>query len=226
MPRTVNATAVEIRREAFVDVAERLIQTKAYEQMSIQDVLDEVGASRGGFYHYFDSKQQLLDAVVARMADTALAVVGPIVTASHLSAIDKLQRLFGGIAAWKAERRDLVLGIAQVWLSDDNALVREKFRERLVGQLAPLLAAIIRQGAAEGTFMATSTDEMARVLVSLIQAANQVATELFIARQQREVSFDAVERTLSAYTEAYERILGIPAGSLAIDRSTLLMWFG
>jgi len=100
------------------------------------------------------------------------------------------------------------------------------FRERLVGQLAPLIAAIIRQGNGEGTFMATSPDETARVLVSLIQAANQVATELFIARQQREVSFDAVERTLTAYTEAYERILGIPAGSLALDRPTLLMWFG
>ena len=226
MPRTVNATAVEVRREAFVDVAERLIQTKAYEQMSIQDVLDEVGASRGGFYHYFDSKQQLLDAVIARMADAALAVVSPIVTDSHLGAIDKLQRLFAGIAGWKAERRDLVFGIAQVWLSDDNALVREKFRERLVGQLAPLLAAIIRQGNAEGTFKATAPDETARVLVSLIQAANLVATELFIARQQREVSFDAVERTLSAYAGAYERILGIPAGSLALDRPTLLMWFG
>jgi len=226
MPRTVNATAVEVRREAFVDVAERLIQTKSYEQMSIQDVLDEVGASRGGFYHYFDSKQQLLDAVIARMTDAALAVVGPIVNDTKLGAVDKLRGLFSGIAGWKAERRDLVLGIAQVWLSDDNALVREKFRERLVEQIAPLLAAIIRQGVAEGTFRTRSPDETARVLVSLIQSANQVATELFIARQQREVSFEAVERMLSAYGEAYELVLGIPAGSLTLDSATLRLWFG
>ncbi len=226
MPRTVNATAVEVRREAFVDAAERLIQRKAYEQMSIQDVLDEVGASRGGFYHYFESKQQLLDAVVARMTDAALTVVGPIVTDAKLGAVDKLQRLFSGIAGWKAERRELVLGIAQVWLSDDNALVREKFRERLVDQIAPLLAAIIRQGAVEATIKTTSPDETARVLVSLIQAANQVATELFIARQKREVSYEVVERTLSAYGKAYELILGIPAGSLTVDRATLRLWFG
>ena len=75
MPRTVNPTALEVRREAFIDVAERLIQTKAYEQMTIQDVLDRAGASRGGFYHYFDSKQDLLQAVVARMSDAAMAAI-------------------------------------------------------------------------------------------------------------------------------------------------------
>jgi AcrR family transcriptional regulator len=60
MPRTVNATLYTVRREAFLDVAQRLVQTKGYEAMSIQDVLDELDASKGAFYHYFDSKQALL----------------------------------------------------------------------------------------------------------------------------------------------------------------------
>ena len=50
MPRTVNVEARAIRREAFVEVSLRLIQAKGYEQMSIQDVLDELDASRGAFY--------------------------------------------------------------------------------------------------------------------------------------------------------------------------------
>ena len=41
--------------------------------MSIQDVLDDVGASRGAFYHYFDSKPALLEAVIERMGDAAIA---------------------------------------------------------------------------------------------------------------------------------------------------------
>ncbi|MDB5063897.1 MAG: TetR/AcrR family transcriptional regulator, partial [Chloroflexi bacterium] len=57
MPRTVNVAAHRVRREAFLDVAQRLIQTKGYEQMSIQDVLDALDTSRGALYHYFGSKQ-------------------------------------------------------------------------------------------------------------------------------------------------------------------------
>ena len=56
-------TAHAVRRDEFVDAAQRLIQSPGYEQMSVQDVLDELGASKGAFYHYFDSKEALLEAV-------------------------------------------------------------------------------------------------------------------------------------------------------------------
>ncbi|MGA8207027.1 MAG: TetR/AcrR family transcriptional regulator [Candidatus Dormiibacterota bacterium] len=225
MARSTTAPPQVIRRDEFVDAAQRLIQAKGYERMSVQDIQDEVGASRGGFYHHFDSKQALLDAVVARMVDATTATLEPVVADPTLAALAKLQHVFSGIADWKAERRELVLSLARVWLSDDNALVREKLRQHLMLRLAPLLAAIIRQGRAEGLFTATSPDETARVLISLIHGANQVATELFIARQSAAASFDAVERTLTAYSEAYERVLGVPVGSLSIDPAILRLWF-
>ena len=49
MARTVDTEAHAVRREAFVDTALRLMQAKGYEHMSIQDVLDETGASGGAF---------------------------------------------------------------------------------------------------------------------------------------------------------------------------------
>ena len=69
----LNATVYAVRRDAFVDVAQRLIQAKGYQQMSIQDVLDELDASRGAFYHYFGSKADLLEAVVERLTEAAMA---------------------------------------------------------------------------------------------------------------------------------------------------------
>ena len=102
MARTLNAAVHTVRKEAFVDVAQRLMQTKGYEQMSVQDVLDELGASRGAFYHYFDSKQALLEAVVDRMVDGALAAVSPIVDDPNLSALRKFEGVFAGIQRFKA----------------------------------------------------------------------------------------------------------------------------
>src|SRR5690349_6754698 len=98
-----------VRRDAFLDAAQRLIQAKGYEQMSVQDVLDELGASRGAFYHYFDSKVALLDAVVERMVVAATDAVAPVVTDPALTAPEKLTRLFAGIQRWKTERKDLML---------------------------------------------------------------------------------------------------------------------
>src|SRR5262245_27659100 len=111
MPRTVNPASYTVRRDAFIDTAQRLIQAKGYEQMSIQDVLDELDVSRGAFYHHFESKAALLAAVVERMVVAATAALGPMLADSHLSALEKLSRLFSGIARWKAERKDLVLAL-------------------------------------------------------------------------------------------------------------------
>jgi AcrR family transcriptional regulator len=226
MPRTLNPVAHAVRRDAFIDAAQRLMQTTGYEEMSIQDVLDELDASRGAFYHYFASKEDLLEAVVERMTDAATATLGPVVSDPDLSALEKFDGVFTGIARWKAERTELLMALTRVWLSDDNAIVREKFRRGLVLRLTPLLSTIVRQGVAEGLFTASSPDHVSRVLVSLIQGANEVAIELFFARQAGTITFDEVERSLAAYAEAFERIIGTSPGSLTIgDPETLHQWY-
>src|SRR5216684_1025642 len=114
MARTVNPTLRTVRRDAFLDVAQRLVQTKGYEAMSIQDVLGELEASKGAFYHYFDSKQALLEAVVERFADGAMAYLAPVLSDAELPALDKLEIVFAWIAAVKEEQMGLVVAIIEV----------------------------------------------------------------------------------------------------------------
>ncbi len=227
MARTVNATLYTVRRDAFLDVAQRLIQTKGYEAMSVQDLLDELEASKGAFYHYFDSKQALLEAVVERFADGAMASLAPVLNDPELPALTKLEKVFAGIATLKAEQKDLMLAIIKVWDSDGNAIVREKVRRLSERIMVPLFCAVVRQGVDEGTLLVDSPDETARVLVSLMQGFQLQATDLFIARQAGSISFEVVQRAVVANTEAFERILGIPKGSVKLtDDATLRFWFG
>jgi AcrR family transcriptional regulator len=227
MARTVNATLHSVRREAFLDVAQRLVETKGYEAMSVQDVLDELEVSKGAFYHYFDSKPALLEAIVERFADGGMAAIAPILNDPNLTALKKLERVFAGIAGWKAQRRELVVAITEVWNSDSNAIVREKLRRMTVRLLVPLLSTVVRQGIDEGVFRVVSPNETATVLVSLMQGFQEQAVNLFIARQADTVTFEVVERTVAGFTEAYERILGVPRGSLTLtDEPTLRLWFG
>jgi AcrR family transcriptional regulator len=226
MARTLDLEAHSLRREAFTDAAQRLIQTKGYEQLSLQEVIDEVGASKGAFYHYFSSKETLLEAVIERMTDAALEVMTPIANDRELIAIAKLQLVFRTLAAWKGERKEFFVELIEVWLSADNSVVREHFRRRVTSRILPLLTTIVRQGAAEGSFTPTSPDGAAAVVVALMLGLNELATQLFLARQANTVTFDEVVTTLAAYTEAFERILGLPAGSWAmLDDSTLHTWY-
>ena len=111
-------------------------------------------------------------------------------------------------------------------MSASNSVVREHFRREVVARITPLFTTIVRQGAAEGSFTPTSPDGAAAVVVALMLGLNELATQLFLARQANRVTFDEVVTTLAAYTEAFERILGLPAGSWAmLDDATLHTWY-
>jgi AcrR family transcriptional regulator len=227
MARTVDVEKHMVRKEAFVEAALRLVQTRGYEAMSIQELLDELGASRGAFYHYFDSKQALLGAMVDRIADQALGAVTPAVDDPDLAAIPKLERFFGGIAQYKTDRKALMLELIKVWTSDDNAVVRDRVRRTVVERIGPLLAGIIKQGIAEEVFSVDSPAETATILMALITSFQDGATELFLARQANTISYEQAERTLMSFARAFERILGAQAGSISIvDQTTLRDWFG
>jgi AcrR family transcriptional regulator len=226
LARTLNPEAHAVRRDAFLDAAQGLMQTRGYERFSLQDILDATGASKGAFYHYFDSKDALVDAVVDRMASEVEARAESVLADPSLSAPQKLEALFGGIAQFKAERKDLVLGIMRVWLSDDNAIVREKLKRLASQRQLPWLERIVRQGIAEGSFTSRFPDHLARVLVALISGMGELALELWVGRQDGTVTYEEVERTFDAYLEAFERIVGVRPGSLKfLDEPTLEFWF-
>jgi len=224
--RTRDPESHAVRRDAFVDVAARRMTVDGYEALSIQDVIDEVGASKGAFYHYFGSKSDLLEAIVERMADGVEASWGDVLDRPGLSARERLEGLFAVTAQYKSARRELSLGILEGWLSDRNAVLREKLRELVVRRMTPALEQILRQGVDEGEFTATDPEATARVAVGLVLSTQDVATHLFVARQRDEITLDEVLRVFAAYEEALGRILGLPPGRLSLtDPPTIRMWF-
>jgi TetR/AcrR family transcriptional repressor of nem operon len=54
----------EIKRKEIIDAAFELMLSKGYEGTSIQDITDSIHATKGLFYHYFDSKKEAAAAVI------------------------------------------------------------------------------------------------------------------------------------------------------------------
>jgi len=231
MARTVDPVAHAARRDVYVDAAIRLIQTRGYEQLSIQAVIEEAGTSKGAFFHYFDSKAALLAAVIERTVETATSTVAPLADDPQLTALEKLQGIFTGIARWKAEQPEYqpetVMEPLRTWYSDENTIVLQRMRAAVATRLTPLLVSILRQGAADGSFSLTSPEGTASVFTALILGLNEVAIRLFVGRRDGTVSLETVTCTLAAYTDAFERILGLPPLSWPIvDEATVTYWFG
>jgi TetR/AcrR family transcriptional regulator, transcriptional repressor for nem operon len=214
-----------VRRSEILDVAQRLVATQGYEQMGVQDILDELQISKGAFYHYFDSKLALLGAVIERMQAAMGEPVVSLAGDADLSATDKLQGFFSMLFGWKTTQRELFLNLLRVWYFPGNAVARQQIHENTVRRLAPLLQEIIEQGVAEQALTITSSEEVARIaLVVAIDLSDRVAAWLLADESQRQPVAD-LEHTVSLYSAAVERLLGASSGTVEIfDHDLLVQW--
>ena len=227
MARTVNEKEYALKRNQILDVAQRLIYTKGYEQMSIQDILEALQISKGAFYHYFDSKPAVLEAVIERIQQETLQILDPIVRDPHLPALEKLQRYFDTAVQWKTARKGFLIELVRVWYTDHNAIVRQKMWATLTKQAMPLLSAMFHQGIREGALTIPFPDQIGPIVLSMIESLGDGFAELILAPEPRGDELQRAERLIAAYNDALERLLGAPAGSLRLmSTESLRDWFG
>ena len=150
MARIIKEEEYAVRRNQILDTAQKLVYTIGYEQMTIQDILNDLSISKGAFYHYFDSKQALLEGLVERLLDEAVNGLFPILKDPDLPALEKFQRFFAASSRWKTDHKEYLLAFTRMWYADENALIRQKVQPALIQQMNPLFTEVINQGIREG----------------------------------------------------------------------------
>jgi TetR/AcrR family transcriptional repressor of nem operon len=216
MARILKEDEYNAKRSEILAVALHLIYTRGYQQMTIQDILDQLHISRGALYHYFASKQSLLEALVDRMGREAEQAILPIVHDPYLSALEKFRRYFEMSARWKEMQKELITSLLRMWYSDENAFFRQKMNAESIPHTARLLEPIISQGVAEKVFTTRFPVQAAEMIASIaIGFSDTIIGLLFSSRPDREKS-EEFETVMEAYSDTVERILGAPEGSLKI----------
>jgi AcrR family transcriptional regulator len=236
MARTVKEQAYTEKRNQILDAAIRLVYTKGYERMTINDILADLKISSGAFYHYFDSKPAVLEAIVERMKEEVEKPLLPIVEDPQLLAIEKLQGFFTTLDQLRIAHKAVIAEILRVWYADDNAIVRQKVDDAVVKQRAPLLTEIVRQGIREGVFTTTYPDQAGEVILALLQGMGNTHARLFLSLEQARSEQSNIAGIVAsivsdivavhaAYMEAIERVLGAPPNSLyRTDAEAVKVW--
>lgn len=228
MARTVKPEAVAAKRKEILDATQRLVLTKGYEQMSIQDVLNEVGMSSGAFHHYFDSREALLAGLIEQIQQETEKPLLPIIHDLHLTAIEKLQGFFDTVDRLRVAHKSDIIKLMRVWYTDDNALVRQRVDEAILQQRAPLLTMIVHQGIREGSFTTAYPEQAGEILMTLFQGMGDVHANLFFSfeRDRDEAHFiEHVVTTHAAYMDAIERVLGTSSRSFTrVNVEALQVW--
>lgn len=223
MPRVVKEEDYAVRRNEILDAARVLIYTRGYEQMSVQEVVDALHISKGAFYHYFDSKPALLEALVNRMEEEASQFLLPIVNDPRKNALEKLNLFFAAAAQWKTAQKEYMLAILRIWYSDDNAIVRQKLIVAGIEWVTPMLEPILQQGVAEGALAPPFPAQAAQMTMTLLLNLGDSVGRLILAGGAEHLA--QARGLVAAYNDAIARILNAPPGSIKVfDEEMLDQW--
>jgi AcrR family transcriptional regulator len=228
MARIVKEEEYTARRNEILDAAIQLVYSKGYDRMTIQDILDQLHMSKGAFYHYFDSKADVLQALIERMVVEQMEpLLLSIVRDPRLTALEKLQGYFDTAVSWKTAKMELMLQLTKVWYSDENALARQKMMALMVQHVTPLFIQIIHQGTQEGVFTTPYPEYASQVIINLVQPLGDTFAQMLLSEEAvHDYALQRAETLIAAYNDALERILGAPMGSIHLmDTEALKEWF-
>ena len=157
--RTVKTA--EERKNEILDVAEELFAQKGYDNASTNDIISKIGIARGTLYHHFDSKEEILDALVDRMTQEGIYRAGTIVEDKNLPI---LKRLTGVLYCLRVESgaRDEIIDQMH---KPQNALLHQKMQERLINGVVPLITQLITEGNKSGIFNTKYPKEAAEMIM-------------------------------------------------------------
>ncbi|GCE28428.1 TetR family transcriptional regulator [Dictyobacter alpinus] len=163
----------ESKKREILAVAEKLFLAKGYEQTSIDDVLKECGISKGGFYHYFKSKDEMLSESIKNIIDDALAYLQPLVDDEKTGALEKFKLFMTKKAEFQSSRIEYATLLGTLIQSD---VMQYKYYVLMAQKMVAPFAQIIEQGVREGVFDVDFPQETAEILIRAVVSVVQSAS--------------------------------------------------
>ena len=148
MAAPVRAGGVDKRR-LILDAAIRVFARRGFHHCRVSDVADEAGVAYGLVYHYFDSKEEILNQVFSERWQLMLDAINQI-DSQPLPARDKLHRVASFIIDSYHHEPDLMKVIIVEVTRAANSFGREHLEK--IREAYAMIAAIVGSAQADGSF--------------------------------------------------------------------------
>lgn len=172
----------------ILEEALKLFIEKGYEHTSIQDMLNNLGGlSKGAIYHHFKSKEEIFEAVCAKIGNENVVFYDKIRDDKSKNGYEKLKTMMK--AAYANPNNEAVISMTTKIVSDPKFLMNQI--NEIYTIVAPLyIEPIIKQGISDGSIETDYPKELAEVIITLINVwINPVVAKTTSAEMKTKLNF-------------------------------------
>lgn len=206
------------KRQELLNTAERLFCQQGYEKTSVQDILTAMGLSKGGFYHHFASKEEVLTALCVRRAERAAAFTAEALNQAS-TPMGRINAVLHGFMPLRREEIAFVSMLLPTIDKPEGRAIAMTYQDVLEAHFLPLLKAEVAAAAAVEAVFPPVKDIEGVILHTVNHCWMEVAAQVY-ARARDGERYDQISllNTLEKYRRAVELLLDAPYGAIEIVR--------
>lgn len=210
--------ARDVRQSEILECAMRLFIERGYDATSINHIIGRAGISKGAFYHHFQSKEDLIEALARRYAEESAAAARPILEDESLDSFSRLSSFLASMRQHKIEKAAQLRTTFEPLFRPENIQLYHRTQKAMVTIMRPILAEIIADGVEEKCFDVPDADAAADVILGLMVGTRDIMTDIYSARSdlERRRHFERMVGRMKYLATVIDRILGVPEGSIEL----------
>lgn len=153
------------KRTLILNATEELMCQMPDNVISVDTIAKKAGIGKGSIYYYFESKDEIIDAVIERSYAMAIQEFFADVY-NQSNTLLKIKTLFHSVI--KEEFRNSRKNIITAFHMHDNLLLHTKMMITAVKTLSPILTKLLSEGVEDGSIHSESPQESAEMIVAML----------------------------------------------------------
>ncbi len=202
-------------RDKIIDAAYELFGSKGYENTSVAQIIEVAGASKGGFYHHFKSKEEILETITFNYIEMIARQYEAILKDEEMDVIEKFVESYYRLNAMKVESVKDWQKIKNLYTFKDNHILLRKMGEAFERETGKYYQKLIQQGKDQGIFTTEHPQALADLWAREVIKFQQMSRHILM---DERLSEDKFFKTLDFNEGLINQQLGLEEGTIQLKK--------
>lgn len=155
----------------IITAAEELFGSKGYENTTVNDIVKKCGMTKGAFYHYYKSKEEVLEKVFTNHYDAIYEAIEPVLNNSELPWEEKLYKVIGLSRGVGLKKKSFISEYINIRHNYSDPFLKDRLRKHDIKHYKKIISRILDEGRDSGDCSFVSTGEVMAVFIYQIDIA-------------------------------------------------------
>ncbi|WP_105614658.1 TetR/AcrR family transcriptional regulator [Vallitalea okinawensis] len=199
MARIRNNEDYNAKKKQILQNALNLLAKDGYQKFSINRVIESSQMTKGAFFHYYKSKDELVYGLVDLLNTPIVDAISEVADMKHLNPKEKVLNLFQ--AAYKAKdlKNKSIDQFARLIYLEENAIILHLLVRDVVQQCTPLFERVFTEGIEQGVFKFQHPHGVAFHFLRSILDTNEAIGRAFLETDPEKINWNELKQKIEAF---------------------------